>query len=84
MTVTKLDNIMVSSTRKESPYYKFYGKHPTFVDSLRTFGEIGIMSNHEDKKIRSKLAPRGKACMFVGYPESSSPDTYQMLNLETN
>jgi len=84
MTVTKLGNITVSSSRKNSPHFLFYEQHSKFVNSLKTFGEIGIVTIHEDKKIRSKLAPRGKPCMFVGYPENTSEDVYQMLNLSTN
>jgi len=83
MCVTKLDNIMMSSTRENSPHYMFYGNHPPYVNSLRVFGEMGIVTIHENKKIRSKLSPRGKPCIFVGYPESTTGDVYRMLSLET-
>jgi hypothetical protein len=50
---------------------------------LKTFGEMGIVTIHEDKAIRGKLSPRGKPCMFVGYPDNTTGDVYRMLNLKT-
>ena len=83
MYVTKMDNILVSSTREHSPHFLFYGNHPPFVHSLRRFGEVGIVTYHENKKIRSKLAPRGRPCLFVGYPDDTTGDVYRMIDLET-
>jgi hypothetical protein len=83
-SVAMLDNMLTSSTKPHSPYYLFYKRHPEYLKQLHTFGEIGIVATHEDKDLRSKLAPRGKICMFVGYPDSTIPDVYRMLNLQTN
>ena len=33
-TISALDNILVSGTQKESPYFKFYGKHPPYATKL--------------------------------------------------
>jgi len=61
----------------------FYRNHSLYVDSLRIFGEMGIVAIYENKKVKSKLAPKGKFCIFVGYLESTTGDVYKMLNLET-
>ena len=49
-----------------------------FLQYLRTWGEMGIVANHEDKKIRSKLADRGRPMMFVGYATDHAGDVYRM------
>ena len=67
----------------KSPHEQFYGKIPKFVDYLRTFGEVGIVSDEKSKKMRSKLQDRRKECLFVGYPEDHSGDVYRMLSLDT-
>ena len=45
---------------------------------------MGIVTNHENKKTRGKLADRGKPCSFMGYAENHAPDDHKMLNLRTN
>ena len=50
-TATMLDNITVSSN-EESSYQKFYMKDPKWMRNLKCFGEIGIVTDHERKKIR--------------------------------
>ena len=80
----KLDNILTSSTKPHSPYFQFFKKHPTYVKNLRTFGEMGVVTIHQNKTIRGKLDPCGKICMFVGYPNNTSADTFRMLSLDTN
>jgi len=44
---------------------------------------MGIVTN-TPTSIKGKLAPRGKICMFVGYPDDTTPDVYRMLNIKTN
>ena len=50
---------------------------------LRTFGEMAVVAIHEGKTMRSKLDNRGKTCMFVGYADDHSRDTYRFLNIHT-
>jgi hypothetical protein len=83
-TIVKVDNMMTGGNRKEPPYKRFYGKDPPFANSLRTFGELGVVAIHENKDKRGKLKERGKICMFVGYPDDTTRDSYRMLNLKTN
>ena len=77
-----MDNILTSSTRAQSPYYLFFKQQTPIVKHLKAFGDMGIVT--KDAKIRSKLSPRGIPCMFVGYPEDTTPDVYRMLNIHTN
>ena len=82
-TCTKLDNILVRENGQDPPYKQFYGEDPKFVKYLRTWGEMGIVANHQNKKIRAKLADRGRPMMFVGYAEDHAGDVYRMWNPAT-
>ena len=82
-TATKLDNIMVRPERTKPPHTLFYGEDAKYARSLRTFGEMAVVSIHEGKKMRSKLDNRGKTCMFVGYADNHTKDVYRFLNIHT-
>ena len=58
-TATRLDTAMAEDAEKKSPYFLFYNQHPTFLQHLRTFGEIGIVTDHAKKKLRGKLEDCG-------------------------
>ena len=45
---------------------------------------MGVVTIHQNKTIRGKLDPCGKICMFVGYPNNTSADTFRMLSLDTS
>jgi hypothetical protein len=76
--------MITGGNRKETPYKGFYGKDPPFASSLRPFGELKVVAIHENKDKPGKLKERGKICMFVGYPDDTTKDSYRMLNLKTN
>jgi Reverse transcriptase (RNA-dependent DNA polymerase) len=83
-TATKLENIVCDKGDEPSPHCKFYGKHPEYARDLRTFGEIGVVTDHARKLTGGKLADRGRTSMFVGYAENHAGDVYRMLVLKTN
>ena len=83
-TATKLDNILVSSNKDTSPYKQFYGTPSPIREHLRTFGEIGIVTRHNNQPIRGKLDDRGVPCVFLGYAKDHSANVYRMLKLDTN
>ena len=60
-----------------------WGHLPNYANYLRTFGEIGIVLDQRNKNMKVKLRDRGKACMFVGYADNHSGETYRMYNLST-
>jgi hypothetical protein len=80
-TATVCENIIMPKEHEESSFATFYGESPRYARYLRTFGEIAIIT--DNKKIKGKLADRGKACMFLGYSESHTGDTYNFLDLST-
>ena len=50
---------------------------------MRSFGEMAIIIDHANKKLRSKLDDRGLLCMFVGYANHHDKDVYKFFNLKT-
>ena len=83
-TAQDIDNGMVSTTRPISPSRQFHEKDPIYMRNLRTFGEIGIVTERQGgQKIKAKLAQRGYEAMFVGYPKNTTGDVYRMMRLST-
>jgi len=54
-TATKLENLICDKAANKSSYYNYFGKHPEYSQHLRTFGEMGIVAKHSNKKIKGKL-----------------------------
>ena len=81
MTVTFLSNITSIKNQEICPYQLLYGCKPRLPASLRSFGEMGIVTTKD--KIQSKLNNRGMPCMFVGYSVHHAHDVYRMLNIES-
>jgi hypothetical protein len=82
-TATMFENMLVTPTKQVSSFAQLYNKEPSYACSLKPFGDIGAMANHANKKIRGKLADRGKLATFLGYPDNHSNDVYCMWNLKT-
>jgi hypothetical protein len=82
MTVMFLSNVTSIKNKEVCPYELLFGCKPKLPTSLRSFGEIGVVTTKVN--IQSKLKNRGKPCMFVGYSVHNENDVYRMLNLDTN
>ena len=80
--VTFLSNITAVKSKDVCPYQLLFGSKPRLPKSLRSFGEIGVVTTKSN--IQGKLRNRGTVCMFVGYSVDHAHDVYRMLNLETN
>ena len=57
-TATKLSNIIVGIDNK-TPHERFYDNLPEYLYHLRTFGEVGIVTEKTGPTIKSKLADQG-------------------------
>jgi hypothetical protein len=81
-TVTFLSNITALKSKDVCPYQLLFGSKPKLPESLRSFGEVGVVTTKST--IQGKLWNRGTVCMFVGYSVDHAHDVYHMLNLETD
>ena len=82
-TATKLDNIMVRKDRKKPPYSLFYNDEAKYMKFLRSFGEMAVIAITDGKKMGSKLDPRGRTGIFVGYADDHAGNVYRFINTQT-
>ena len=82
-TATKLDNIMVRKDRTKPPYSLFYNDEAKYMKFLRSFGEMAVIAITDGKKMRSKLEPRGRTGIFVGYADDHAGNVYRFINTQT-
>jgi hypothetical protein len=78
MTVTFLSNITAIKNKTICPYQHLFRSKPKLPESLRTFGEIGVVTTNSD--IQGKLSNSGTPCMFIGY----SLETKKIINSRDN
>jgi hypothetical protein len=81
MTVTYLSNITSIKEKMICLYQLLFGIKPRLPESLRSFGEIGVVTTKKD--IQRKLTNRGTSCMFMRYSIKHAHDVYRMSNIET-
>jgi hypothetical protein len=81
MTVIYLSNITSIKEKIICPYQLIFGNKPRQPESLRSFGESGVVTTKND--IQGKITNRGTPCMFMGYSINHAYDVYRMLNIET-
>ena len=82
-TATMMENSTRDEVGEQSPIEKMYGKLPTWMYELRTFGEIAVVSENT-AGFKDKLEDRGRVCMMVGYSDNHPSGTYRFVNLNTN
>jgi hypothetical protein len=81
MTVMFLLNVTSTKNKEVCTYQLLFGFKPKLPTSLRSFGNIGILTTLAN--FQSKLKNRGTPCMFVGYSVHHENDVYRMLKLDT-
>ena len=50
---------------------------------LKSFGEMAVLAISDGGKMRSKLDTRGRAGIFVGYPDDHAGNVYRLINIQT-
>ena len=83
-TATMLDNISVQESAKSPPFTQFFGVDAKYAKHLRVFGEMCVVADTDNKVGRTKIDPRGKISLFVGYSTQHAGDVYRLLNPKTS
>ena len=83
-TATLLDNILVQDSAKSPPFTQFFGVDAKYAKHLRGFGEMCVVADTDNKVGRTKIDPRGKIRLFVGYSTQHAGDVYRLLNPKTS
>ena len=79
-----LDNILVKECAKSLPFSQLFGVDPQYAKHLRVFGEMCVVEDKDNKVGRTKIDPRGKISLFVGYSTQHAGDVYRLLNPKTS
>ena len=66
-TATMLDNILVQESAKSPPFTHYFGVDAKYTKHSRVFGEMCVVAGTDNKVGRTKIDPRGKISLFVGY-----------------
>ena len=83
-TATPLDNILVQDSAKSPPFTQCFGVDAKYTKHLRGFGEMCVVADTDNKVGRTKINPRGKISLFVGYSTQHAGDVYRLLNHKTS
>ena len=83
-TATLLDNILVQDSAKSPPFTQFIGVDAKYAKHLKDFGEMCVVADANNKVGRTKIDPRGKISLFVGYSTQHAGDLYRLLNPKTH
>ena len=81
-TATLLDNILVQDSAKSPPFTQFFGVDGKYTKHLRVFGETCVVADTDNKVGRTKIDPRCKISLFVGYQHAG--DVFRLLNPKTS
>ena len=80
-TATMLDNILVQESAKSPPFTHYFGVDAKYARHLRGFGKMCVVADTDNKVGRTKIDPRGKISLFVGYSTQHAGDVNRLLNL---
>ena len=72
--------MMLTAGFSQQDKRKFWSKYMKF---LRSFGEMAVIAITDGKKMRSKLDPRGRTGIFVGYADDHAGNVYRFINTQT-
>jgi hypothetical protein len=76
-----LFNIISIKNKTICPYKLLLGSKSRLPESLRSFGEIDIVTTKSD--IQGRVTNRGTPCMFTGYSVNHAHDVNKMLSMDT-
>ena len=75
---------MVQDSAKRPPFTQFFGVDAKYAKHLKVFGEMYVVADADNKVGRTKIDPRGKISLFVGYSTQHAGDVYRLLNPKTS
>ena len=83
-TAKMLDSVLVQERDKSLPFTQCFGVDAKYAMHLRVFGDMCVVADTDNKIVRTKIDPRGKISLFVGYSTQHTGDVYRLLNPKTS
>ena len=81
---TLLDNMLIQDSAKSPPFTQFFGVDAKYAKLLKVFGEMCVVADTNNKVGRTRIDPRGKISLFIGYTTQHAGDVYRLLNPKTS
>ena len=72
------------NTVPKVPFYSIFVVDGKYAKHLRVFGEMCVVADMDNKVGKTKIVPRGKISLFVGYSTQHTGDVYRHLNPKTS
>ena len=79
-TTTLLDNILVQDSARSPRLTQFFGVDAKYAKHLKVFGEMCVVTDTDNKVGRTKIDPREKVSLFIGYSTQYAGDVCRLLN----
>ena len=83
-TATLLDNPWYKTVPKVPLLLIFFGIDAKYAKHLRVFGDMCVVADTDNKVGKTKIDPRGKISLFVGYSTQHEGDVYRIVNPKTS
>jgi hypothetical protein len=80
---TDIENMLATLNKPVAAYQRFYGIKEREMKFYKPFGDMAIVEENHNHKIRSKLANHGRGCMFLGHAPNHATDTFRFQSLQT-
>ena len=74
----------MQESAKSLPFTQCFGVYAKYAKPLRVFGEMCVVADTDNKVRRTKIDPRGKISLFVGYSTQHAENVYRLLNSKTS
>ena len=74
----------MQDSAKSPSFTQFFGVDAKSAKHLRGFGEMCVVADTDNKVARTRIDPRGKTSLFVGYSTQHAGDVYRLLNPKTS
>ena len=83
MMAVQIHNILIKNYATKTPSEIIFGENPEYAKSLRTFGEIGVVTYRKGFMKGTKVDNKGRSCMLLGYAIDHPSGTYRFYDFET-
>ena len=68
---------------KDTLLLNFFGVDTKYAKHLRAYGEMCVVADKDNKVGRTKIDPRCKISLYVGYSTQHAGDVYRLLNRDS-
>jgi len=79
---TDLENMTVRG-KESSVHEEMFGEQHRLTETLRCFGDVGVVANLSNRGMKGKLEDRGKVAVYLGWAHDHAGGVCRLMNPET-